>query len=174
MEKSIYRSICYYGLPDEDYLFVSFDDFTVLYIEARTARTLRPSVALSLPSPPLTTLGCVWRRRPRHARCAAAACRPAKRPRREVCPFAAAPPPACILPCVAARFATQVASVRATMQAGTRSMHNARGETGGAEPAVLSLSEMRRLQYSSRPSRENAGTRAAILGAATPAPPPGT
>ena len=32
MEKSIYRSICYYGLPDEDYLFVSFDDFTLVEI----------------------------------------------------------------------------------------------------------------------------------------------
>ena len=45
------------------------------------------------------------------------------------------------------------------MQTGTRSMHNARGETGGAEPAVLTLSDddVCTLQYSSRPSRENCG-----------------
>ena len=88
-------------------------------LEARTARTLRPSVPLSLP-PPLTTLGCVWRRRPRHACCGCSSVPPSQRPRREVRPFAAAPPPACTLPCAAARFATQDASVRLTMQAGTR------------------------------------------------------
>ena len=62
MEKSIYRSICYYGLPDEDYLFVSFDDFTVLYIEARTARiTFQPPFPLSI-SPPalLCVLVCIY------------------------------------------------------------------------------------------------------------------
>ena len=109
-------------------------------LAARTARTFRPPFPLSL-SPPPAVCGAAAHAvraalRQRNAAAAASSGPGACKGKREVRPFAAASPPACILPCVAARFATQDASVRATMQAGMRSMHNARGETGGAEPSA--------------------------------------